>query len=113
MNMTRRPRFWRSWPVFLLAGPVIWISHFFVVYLFAEAACTGAAASAVRAVTLVGTAIAVAAILVMGLRTRRAFTDISACDSLRQLYFLGQLLAGLSVVAVLFVGLPATFLQPC
>ena len=109
-----RAGFWKSWPVLLLAGPVIWISHFWVVYLWAEAACDRPWDSAVVLVTVAATVVAIGAIVGFGIRASRSYTAADDDgDHRRLLYLYGVLLAGLPVVATLFVGLPALFLDPC
>jgi len=108
-----RAGFWKSWPVLLLAGPVIWISHFWVVYLWAEAACDRPWDSAVVVVTVAATLVAIGAIVGFGIKASRSYTAADDGDHRRLLYLYGVLLAGLSVVATLFVGLPALFLDPC
>ncbi|MCA1735581.1 MAG: hypothetical protein LC739_05555, partial [Actinobacteria bacterium] len=106
--MTEGAGFWKSWPVLLLAGPVIWISHFWVVYLWAEAACVPPWDSAVEFVTVAATVVAIGAILGFGISASRSYTAADDDgDHRRLLYLYGVLLAGLSVVATLFVGLPA------
>lgn len=107
-----------SWPAHLLSGPVIWIMHFWVVYLWAEAGCVTPQRimgfSSVAIVTILATVVAVGAIILFGLRTNRAFQQADTRgDHRRLLYYLGLLLSGMSVVATLFVGLPALFLEPC
>ena len=108
----------RLW-VHLLIGPVLWISHFMVVYLFAEAACVARESDAlpvpgsssigpvVVIATVVGAALAVAA-TGWTLRTaKRSQGDASA------MAWAGTLLAAMSVIAILAVGLPAAALDPC
>lgn len=126
-----------NWVVFL-AGPVIWFVHFMVVYLVAEAGCTGggpglAAFAPPVPVTVTAVATVVAVLLCAGtawwaLRRWRASTgdvrdapDRSA-DSAPEfddehrrssLAFIGLLLSLLSLVAVLFTAAPAAVLGPC
>ena len=96
----------------LLAGPVLWISHFFAVYLFTEAVCP--ADNSVRVVTLVATVLTLGLIALMGLRTRRQLNATSTDDlDWRPIYLVGLGLAALSFVATLMVGIPAVFLDPC
>jgi hypothetical protein len=123
-----------TWVVFL-GGPMIWFAHFMLVYLVAEAGCTGGGPG-LRAfdppvpatVTLVATAAAAAgcaAFAVWGYRSyRRASRDHEAADDPGglsgshqdrdrggTLAFAGFLLSLFSLVAVLFVGLPAVVLE--
>lgn len=127
----------RTWAVFLV-GPVVWITHFAVVYLVAEAGCTGGGEGLALfdppvpvITTLVATVIAVAlcvAATVWAWRWWRASEeDIAAApdaatelsgeldDDRRRgsLAFTGFLLSAFSVAAVLFVGAPALVLGPC
>jgi hypothetical protein len=124
-----------TWVVFL-AGPVTWFIHFMVVYLAVEAGCTGEGPGlrlfnppVSDTVTLAATA--VAAIACLGFagwahtRWRASASepaaeergDLSAESDIRDrggsLVFAGLLLSLLSVVAILFVGLPALVLPAC
>jgi hypothetical protein len=118
-----------TWVVFL-AGPVTWFTHFMVVYLIAEAGCTGdgpgldAFDPPVPAVATLA-ATAVAALICLGAarwayRRWRASQQGVAADEAAELSgphherdrggalaFAGFLLSLFSFVAVLFVGLPA------
>lgn len=114
--------------VFFLAGPVIWIVHFMAVYLLAEAACAAGAGgprllgfSLLALVTLVATVLAVGAAGVLAMRAYqiwRGRTDASSdwlagAERDAGLALLGWLLGAFFVVAILFVGVPAAFLDPC
>lgn len=124
----------QAWVLFL-AGPVIWITHFMVVYLVAEAGCTGDRAlldwfdpPVPVVVTWVATALAVPAAAgaavwawrswrrgeagpvdiapeVEGKTSRRGRLETSP------LAFIGFLLSALSVVAILFTAAPALVLS--
>lgn len=118
-----------GWVVFL-GGPVVWFTHFMVVYLVAEAGCTGEGPG-LRAfdppvpatVTLAATAVAAAGCLAFAVWGYRRWVDSRqglAADEAPELSgsyqerdrggtmaFASLLLALLSLVAVLFVGLPA------
>ena len=117
------------WVVFL-GGPVIWISHFMLVYLVAEAGCTGGGPGlrainppVPRAVTLIATAVAAAGCLGFASWAHRRWVaarpgvatgdagEVSGSaeerDRTATLAFAGFLLALFSFVAVLFVGVPA------
>lgn len=120
-NVEERPRdrsTIRLW-VHLLAGPVLWISHFMVVYLFAEAACVARASDAlpvpgsgsIAPVVVVATVVAAvltAAATSWSLRTARGSRGDAAAMA-----WAGTLLGAMSVVAILAVGLPAIALDPC
>ena len=122
-----------TWVVFL-GGPVIWFVHFMVVYLVAEAGCTGGGPGlrvfdppVPAAVTLVATALAAAGCLAFagwGYRWYVASRHLEAADDSGDLSgahadrdrggtlaFAGFLLSLFSFVAVLFVGLPALVLE--
>lgn len=137
VDVSRDRRVRLNWVVFL-AGPVIWITHFMLVYLVSEAGCTGEG-EGLRLfnppvpviTTLVATVIAVAlsaAATVWAYRWWRASrrdleaapdaaTEISGDfdDDRRRgsLAFAGLLLSGFFVVGVLFTGAPAVVLGPC
>jgi hypothetical protein len=97
----------------LVAGPSIWISYFFAVYLWAEAACASALAPVDLTPTsvpvMVATVFAASTIAVLGWRAYRLRSN----DEHGQLYLWGSMLSVLSVMATLFVGLPAMFLPTC
>lgn len=120
----------------LVAGPTVWFGHFMLVYLVAEAGCTGGGPGMavfdppVPAVTtLVATAVAAAACLWVAWWHHRRWRHgrrIGALDTPggppagtdddpdeRPLSFVGLLLGLVSLVAVLFVGLPALWLTGC
>jgi hypothetical protein len=124
-----------AWAV-LLAGPVIWITHFMTVYLIAEAGCTGDGAlldlfdpPVPVVATIVATVVAVplaAAAAVWawrgwrsGERRRPAAPDappqVAAAAGVRRrsVAFTGFLLSAFSVVAILFTAAPALVLGPC
>ncbi len=122
-----------GWMVFL-GGPVIWFSHFMLVYLVAEAGCTGGGPG-LRAfnppvpsvVTLAATAVAVAGCLAFAVWGHRRWVaarqGVAVDDSHRlsgehqegdpggTMAFAGFLLSLFFVVAVLIVGLPALVLE--
>lgn len=116
----------------LIAGPSIWMTHFFAVYLLAEAWCAVGVNAKVlslpllSAVTLLATALAVVAAAVTTLlayrRWRRTTSTSHAGDDQSsetegghdaQIALAGFLLGILFIVAVLFVGMPAVVLDPC
>lgn len=113
-----------------LAGPIIWTTHFLLVYLVAESGCTGDGPGlnlfdppVPTVVTLVATAVAVVACLITArwsFRRSRASQDEQADDEARldptgeaALGFVGWLLSLLGAVIVLFVGLPALVVSGC
>jgi hypothetical protein len=110
-----RESFWKSWPVLLVAGPSIWILHFFVVYLWAEAACSDAfeVGRTTGVVTFVVVATALAVVLIALLAWRALRLANTHTDEREQLFRWGAMLGALSIVATLFVGLPALYLSPC
>ncbi|MDQ3963341.1 MAG: hypothetical protein M3277_05430 [Actinomycetota bacterium] len=114
--------------VLFLAGPVIWFVHFMAVYVLAEAVCAAGdggprllGLSLLALVTLVATVLAVGAALVFAVRAYRVWrgrtdgsSDWLAGDERNGgLALAGWLLGSVFVVAILFVGLPAAFLDPC
>jgi hypothetical protein len=125
------------WPLFMfVAGPVIWSVHFLLVYLVTEAGCSGDGPGlrlfdppVPKAVTLAATAAAAAAALGCArwwYRRWRASEhepvadeaaevagDLTERDRGGTLASTGFLLSLLSVVTVLFVGLPALVLPSC
>lgn len=117
-----------------VAGPVIWFGHFMVVYLVAEAGCTGGgpglelfAPPVPTVVTIVATVVAAAACLVLAWAEYRRWRDgreVAARTAGGEpemadaapggpLAFAGVLLALVSFVAVVFVGIPALVLTSC
>lgn len=124
------------WAV-LLAGPVIGISHFMVVYLVAEAGCTGSGPGlrlfdppVPDIVTLASTAVAALACVATATWAHRRWRSIGAgtdrgaaeeggeqpADGVRTpdadapIAFAGFLLSSVFLVMVLFVGVPAPLL---
>ncbi|MGH9226572.1 MAG: hypothetical protein ACRD2W_22935 [Acidimicrobiales bacterium] len=130
-----RDRLTRSGWVGLLGGPVLWFTHFMVVYLVAEAGCTGDGPGlevfdppVPDAVTLAASAVAAMGCLWFAAWAYRRWTATrhggAAADDPGGLsgryeehqrggtLALASLLLSLfSFVAVLFVGLPAPFLD--
>jgi hypothetical protein len=113
-----------------LSGPVTAIGHFMLVYLVVEAGCAGDGPGlrifdppVPKSLTLVATAIAGVACLgfvawnLARWRVRRdvegGADDLQAPDPGGSLALLGLLLAVISFITVLFVGLPAIFLPTC
>jgi hypothetical protein len=125
-----RDRRARSTWIVLLGGPLTGLTHFMIVYLVAEAGCTGEGHGleildppVPRVVTLVATGVAAAACLALAAwahrrwhaYTQRAGTgdlevisgDLNDESGQAPLAFAGFLLSLLMLVTVLFVGLPA------
>jgi hypothetical protein len=119
-----------------VSGPVIWSVHFMLVYLVTEAGCSGDGPGlslfdppVPKAVTLATTAAAAAAALACAMwwyRRWRASEHEPAADEAGDLAggltdrdrggtlaSAGFLLSLLSVVTILFVGLPALVLASC
>lgn len=134
VDIAAAPRTRRALALFV-AGPVIWFAHFGLVYLVAEAGCTGDGPGlnvfdppAPRAVTLVATVVAGLACLAVawweyrGWRTgQRALPEERVDDVAGSgdpqtggaLAFTGLVIALISFMSVLFVGLPALVLASC
>jgi hypothetical protein len=123
------------WVAFL-AGPIIWFAHFMIVYMVAEAGCSGGGPGLEVFDPPVPTVVTVAATVVAALacvwtaawtwrrwRFRPRTQPWGATDDLAAdldqgdrdglLSFAGFLLSVLSLVSVLFVGLPALVLPAC
>ncbi len=115
-----------------LAGPSIWMAHFFAVYLVAEVLCAVGVDAEVlslpllSAATLLVTALAVVAAAVTTVlayrRWRRTVSASHVADDQSsetqgghdaQIALAGFLLGILFIVAILFVGMPAAALDPC
>ena len=114
VDLTRDRRGRTTWIVFL-SGPIIWFAHFMVVYLVAEAGCTGDGHGlelfdppVPRGVTLAATVAAVLACLGVAAWAHRRWRGIG-----EDLAFPGMLLSLLSALTVLAVGLSAVFLVGC
>jgi hypothetical protein len=118
-----------------VSGPVIWSVHFLLVYLVTEAGCSGDGPGLrlfdppmPKAVTLAVTAAAAAAALGCATWWYRRWQasehepvadeaevagDLTDHDRGGTLAFAGFLLSLLSVVTIVFVGLPALVLPSC
>lgn len=129
VEVSAAPAFRTSLMLFL-AGPLIWTAHFGLVYLVAEAGCTGDGPGlnlfdppVPTVVTLVATAAAVVASLTAARRSYRRWREMQEEQDDDQhsfdptgagsLAFIGYLLALLASVVVLFVGLPALVIPAC
>ena len=116
-----------------LAGPSIWMAHFFAVYLVAEVLCAVGVGAEVlslpllSAVTLLATALAVVAAAVTTVLAYRRWRHTASASQVAdgdqssetreehdaQIALAGFLLGILFIVAILFVGMPAAALGPC
>ena len=107
------------WVAFL-GGPVIWFTHFMLVYLVAETGCSGDGRGfelfdppVPAATTLAATGLAVLACVGFAVWSYRRWRGVGdgpgAADG--TMAFIGFLLALFSAVAVVFVGLPALVLE--
>lgn len=142
VDLSRDRRVRTTWLV-LVAGPIIWFTHFMLVYLVAEAGCTGNGRGmdvfdppVPVLTTIVATVIAVALCVAAAVWARRWWrASQQALDTRRRraeeagdaagveafdaetrsgsLAFVGYLLSLFSIVAVLFTGAPAVVLWSC
>lgn len=134
VDIAAPPRTRRALTLFV-AGPVVWFAHFMFVYVVAEAGCTGAGTGlrlldppVPTVVTLAATAVATVACAVIAWweyqrwqADRRPLPADHADDVPESedpqiggaLAFTGFLLAVVSLLSVLFVGLPAAVLPAC
>lgn len=123
---TSRKRPSRAIWVVVLAGPVIWYLHFWLVYLLAEAICEAGGFDVrllglrpLSFVTVATTAIAAGVTLFFTGRAWRQWrhsgdgTEPAVAESERTLAFTGVLLGLVFFVSILFIGVPALFLRPC
>lgn len=112
-----------------VAGPLIWMAHFAVVYLVVEAGCTGDGPGlrlfdppVPTIVTLAATAVAALGCLACAAGAYRRWRvdqqapgegGLEPADRGGALAFAGFVLSLFGVVEVLFVGLPALVLPAC
>jgi hypothetical protein len=122
VDVTVDPRA-RTTIVALLAGPVILIAHFLVVYLVAEAGCTGDGEGldifdppvptvATAVATVVAVVAAVASVWWNYRRWRSEGRSGELVDR-RPLAFVGFVMSVLTVFTVLLVGGPVLLLEAC
>lgn len=111
----------------LVVSPAVWAAHFLLCYVTAAIWCgrlggDEAAMDAVRAAIAIYTAVALAAIAVVGIigyrRHRLGAADLPHDDDLpedrhRFIGFSTLLLSGLSAVAVIYAALAAVFIETC
>ncbi|MGD9749629.1 MAG: hypothetical protein AB7W59_01405 [Acidimicrobiia bacterium] len=118
--------------VVLLGGPLVWLAHFALTYLVAEAGCTGDGPGldrfdppVPRVFTVAATAIALLACAALGRRAWRQWRPAaqhhrdddrghqSPGETATMLGGIGLLLAGFSAAAVLLVGVMTPLLPGC
>ena len=124
VDVTVDPRA-RTTILVFLAGPVILIVHFLVVYLVTEAGCTGdgpgldvfdpPVPAVTTVVATVVAALACCATAAWAYRRWRPGREGSGNELVdrQPLAFVGFVLSLLALVTVVFVGLPALVLQAC
>lgn len=122
VDVTVDPRA-RTSVLVLLAGPVLLMVHFLVVYLVVEAGCTGDGPGfdvldppVPRITTLVATAVAALACGASAWWAHRRWRGAPASGELvdrEPLAFVGFLMSLLALATVLLVGLPALVLEAC
>lgn len=101
----------------VLAGPGVWIVHFFVVYLAAEASCAADATpemsfiggSGIETLIVIATGVGILLCGLDAVMCRRWSSDSAAPDLPR----IGTLLALLSAIAIVMVGVPILALPVC
>lgn len=103
--------------VAIVAPPAIWIVHFFVVYLVTEAACRLDAVSVDASGWTVALATAAAVVGLfwssrLGVRLLRSGPHDGESVA-RFAGVTGLVLGGISILATLFVALPAIWIGPC
>lgn len=114
-----RPRPPSRWAWLFLAGPVIWYTHFWIVYLAAEWGCHVAGdfalfgLSGVAVVTFVLTAIGVGAIVWFMALAWAGRGAAGSDDQPSEFNRAGAILGLIFAIGTLFVGGPALFLTPC
>jgi hypothetical protein len=112
----RRPSFW-AW--LFLAGPVIWYTHFWVVYLAAEWGCQvvgdflilGRSGVAVVTVALTVAGVGLTVWYMVRAWQRRGRGEPS--DQPGEFSRAGLILGLIFAMGILFVGVPALVLTPC
>lgn len=120
VDLSRGRRALLIWAV-LLAGPLAATAHFSLVYFVSEAGCTGDGPGldlfdppVPATVTVAATAVAALACLAATAwayrRWQAGLREDTSDDNLSSMAFAGFLLSALSLVTVLFVGVPAPFL---
>lgn len=101
----------------LLAGPILWMSHFWVVYLLAEASCTAErrpdmtffGEDGLTTAIVASTIVAVVLCAVAAVVNHRHRSD----ENVQGLGRIGVWLSIGSAVSVVAVGLPIAVLAPC
>lgn len=110
----RRPGTARLWAV-LLAGPAMWITHFAVVYLLAEAACRSHEVDEIRFLGPDGLewAIAIVTLVAVVALVPAIFAAIERRRSDRLVGSVALILAVGAIPAIVAVALPVVWLVPC
>lgn len=96
------------WWVLLLAGPVIWYLHFWLVYLLAEAICTldpEAGTPLLLGVVAAATMLGIGAIVTIGLRRRS--------DDSPEFVLINRIQMIVFALGVVMVAAPAIAFPPC
>ncbi|MGH9133604.1 MAG: hypothetical protein ACRDZZ_06685 [Ilumatobacteraceae bacterium] len=106
----------RPW-MLLLAGPVTWTSHFWLVYVLAETVCgpnvdsrPASGPTALNYAVLVATVLGAGLLVVVARYAYTLWRSEAERDRAGDQQFLagaGAVLAGVFLIAILFVGLPA------
>ena len=103
----------------LLVGPVVWFTHFMIVYLAAEASCAALETDQDSFIGTEGLTITILVATVVGVGTAAAAAWYSwrrvgdSVGDLAVLSWAGVLLDLGAIVTILAVGLPTLVLDPC
>ena len=103
--------------VVVLFGPAVWIVHFMVVYLAAEASCESARSAGMSFLGETGLRVGIVAVTAIAVAALAAVAWVTWRRSLvpdeTPMYRVGLLLAALFTLATLVVGLTPLVLDPC
>lgn len=109
----------------LLAGPVLWFGHFLAVYVLVESGCAAGGTDVellgldvMALVTIVATVVAAAVCLGAGLVASRRWRGsgdgvLAGGEKESGMALAAMLLGSFFVLAILFTGFPALYLDPC
>ncbi|WP_119459219.1 hypothetical protein [Rhodospirillaceae bacterium SYSU D60014] len=107
----------------MFAGPLIWAAHFLFIYIFQALACARGFADIdlfgvgivplTVGVATVAAAVATIFMLLVAMRDLGAIGSAAERDAERFMNWMTAAGAGLSLVAVLWDGLPVLLLPPC
>jgi hypothetical protein len=122
--MTGRPREQREWLWVPVIAPVVWACHFEICYVLGALSCGRFTHLGRGAVAEIAVATAIAALLIAACFARGwqrhgyelaigPNDDDSAADRQRFVAVMTMLLAGLSLLGTLFVGVGAMLVEPC